>query len=237
MNTPSKERNDLEETRWCHVLVNPTTTLWQRDKTYLLIFVVVNIIAGQVGVLTSLLLTWQAGGKLHNAWEQTLSSGALYTFSISLVVSILAVIGSELIDAIRFENKVHNFEQKVAWSILAGAILVLQAPLVGAILSKPADDPPKQMVAKIAEVAGSSSVTEAESSANPRTKPSDATSEVRQSAQVVFWILSMAVALQLYCLYRIPFIPDSYARQRNEEVRTLTEKAEHKSKTPFDEQI
>lgn len=114
----------------------PVTTLWKRDKTYLIIFVVVNLIAGQIGVLTSIMLAWQGDGSILNAWMQNLSSAALYTFSISLVVSSLALVGSELIDAIRFQITVKYLDSKIVWSAVAAALLILQAPLAGALLSR-----------------------------------------------------------------------------------------------------
>lgn len=117
-------------------IIFPVATLWKRDKTYLLIFLVVNLIAGQIGVLTSIMLAWQGDGSIFNAWMQNLSSAALYTFSISLVVSSLALVGSELIDAIRFQTTVQYLEHKIVWSVVAAALLILQAPLAGALLSR-----------------------------------------------------------------------------------------------------
>ena len=115
----------------------PIQLLWQRDKTHILIFIVVNLVAGQIGVITSLALTLQAGGSFFEAYKQNISSGAFYTFAIALVVSSLALIGCEIMDAIRDTKTIRYFESKVVWSILAAAILVIQAPLAGALLSPP----------------------------------------------------------------------------------------------------
>jgi hypothetical protein len=227
---------------WIKLLFAPARLLWQRDKTYVLIFLVGNILAGQVGILASLALSWQHGDAITTAWRQNLNSGAFYTFSISLVVSSLAIIGSEFIDAIRLQKPIPFREHKTIWSVVACAVLFIQAPLAGALLSTPSADFSRIQV----------SVTRAQSSA--RLAPSDASTsavlssdntsenvgprnEPRQSIQVLFWVASMFIALQLFCLYRIPQIPDSHAQQRNQEVADLTENAEQKHKTPFDEKI
>jgi hypothetical protein len=202
-------------------------------------FVVVNLLAGQVGVLTSLLLTWESGRALDEAWMQNLTSGALYTFSISLVVSSLAMISSELIDAVRGGDDVRFFESKVVWSILAAAVLLAQAPLVGALLSKPAAPGSQQEVVRPIEAARS--VTEGPARTDSSVADSGTSQrkpEVRTSTQVIFWLLSMGIALQLYCLYRIRYVPDDrYAKMRNDEVHDLGLKAARETETEFGEKL
>lgn len=221
---------------WFHILF-PVQTLWKRDKTYLLIFVVVNIIAGQVGVLTSLLLASQGDGSLFDAWMKNLSSAALYTFSISLVVSSLALVGSELIDSIRFQNDVKYFEYKIVWSVLALAILLLQAPLAGALLSGPERPLESAQLTKQQEINTNRQPDGGHAQTTSVIPSNNNVATGRQAIQVVFWIASMIIALLLFCLYRIPLISDKSAQERNKEVQELAEKADSQTSTKFGEAI
>lgn len=221
---------------WFHIFF-PVQTLWKRDKTYLLIFVVVNIIAGQVGVLTSLLLASQGEGSFFDAWMKNLSSAALYTFSISLVVSSLALVGSELIDSIRFQSDVKYFEYKIVWSVLALAILLLQAPLAGALLSGQERPLEAAQLTKQQET-DTNNLPVIGTAQTPTVIPNNNNvAIVSQTIQVVFWIASMIIALLLFCLYRIPLISDKSAQERNKEVQELAEKADSQTSTKFGEAI
>ena len=246
---------------WFHIIF-PVTTLWKRDKTYLLIFLVVNLIAGQIGVLTSIMLAWQGDGSIFNAWMQNLSSAALYTFSISLVVSSLALVGSELIDAIRFQTTVRYLEHKIIWSAVAAALLLFQAPLAGALLSRtdqstlseqhiavaksytaPQQDrnttPPVDNPKNTSKPLPGESRQQAEDSTQSLgTTPSNEINSIGgQSIQMVLWIVSMLTALILFCLYRIPLVTDKYAVERNKDVQKLAQDAANEDATSFGEAI
>lgn len=221
----------------------PSITLWKRDKTYILFFIVVNIIMGQIGFLTSMLLTWQNGGDQLNAWRQNLGSAALFTFSVSLVASCVALIGSEFLDAFRSKREIHLLEQKASWSLIAIAVLALQAPMVGSLLS----NPPSSST-HLATIAATESlekkpltmvvpVTDSTVALHPSIYPQSQNSVPSHTAQVLFWLVSMFVALQLFCLSRIHLIPNRYAENRNEDVRAITVKAENQTKTAFDEKL
>lgn len=175
----------------------------RKDKTFLFLFIAVSLIVGQVGVWASLFLTLQSGKMVSDAWTQSLASATMYTYSISLVVSSVAMIGSEFIDASRSEKKLDFFERKIIWSILAGVVVILQAPLAGALLSNPV-------------------LPEA---------------HANYSIEIIFWVLSMVIALQLYTLYRIPFIPQHYAAERTKQVDQLNQGAESQHETSFGEKV
>lgn len=244
---------------WFHIIF-PVTTLWKRDKTYLLIFLVVNLIAGQIGVLTSIMLAWQGEGSIFNAWMQNLSSAALYTFSISLVVSSLALVGSELIDAIRFQTTVRYLEHKIIWSAVATALLLFQAPLAGALLSRTDQSTLSDKHETVTYAAPqqdrntATPVVDLKNTAQPlpgvshqqavdsvqsleTTTNNEKKSVGGQSIQMVFWIVSMITALILFCLYRIPLVTDKYAVERNKDVQKLAQDAANNEATSFGEAI
>ncbi len=209
--------------------------LWKGDKTYLLIFIVANIIAGQVGFITSLILTWQSGGEFLNAWSLAATSGVFYIYSISLVVTVLAMIGSEMIDAIRNASNVQFFEHKVIWGIIACAVLVLQAPAAGALLYQSGSSPQVQQTSNCYTCSTLDKMQTEEKTVPNNPNPSNTVS--RQAPQYFFWLFSMFVALQLFCLYRIPFMPNRYAENRNDEIRKLSNNAAKKDSTAFNEQL
>lgn len=245
------EQEEIPEKKipWRLRILFPVKTLWARDKTYILIFLVVNILAGQIGVLISLLIAWQDNGKIATVWSTNLSSAALFTFSISLVVSSLALVGSEFIDAFRFKKEVPFSEYKIVWGLLALAVLIIQAPLAGALLSKPAQPQVTEQLENQKEVIQSIKPTSKSLADSPCDKKIQSTqssasnqcietlSKGHQSLQVVFWILSMIISFVLFCLYRLPLISDKYAKERNKEVQDLNEKAASRTVTSFGESV
>ena len=110
----------------------------RQDKTSLLLFIAVSLIVGQLGVWVSFLLTLQNGEKFHDVLTQNLASATMYTYSISIVVSSVGLIISEIIDAFYSKEKLDLFEQKLFWSIVAGIFVIFQATLAGPLLSEPA---------------------------------------------------------------------------------------------------
>lgn len=247
MNNATKAGDDdnvlIRRLNW-QSFIFPIRTLWNRDKTYLLFFLVVNIVVGQIGLLTSLLLTLTNGGDLLSGWKENLGAAALYTFSISLVASSAALIGSEFLDAFRFKNEIRLSDQKVVWTLLAIAVVLLQAPLVGSLLSKSYTNntqlAPITSSESLAQNQSKKATTIAESATTflPIPTPPKLTIPLASHAiQIFFWLLSMFIALQLFCLSRIHLIPDGYAASRNAEVRTITIKAENQTKTTFDERL
>jgi hypothetical protein len=219
----------------------PVITLWVRDKTYLLFFIVINIVVGQTGLIASLLVTYQGGGSQIDAWMQNLSSAALFTFSISLVASSIALFGSEAIDAFRVKAEMRLFEQKISWTLIAIVVLILQALMVGPLLST---NPGSQSwssasVIEISKKPDSGINSQSPSiQSMPPTGPTDFKSTTtRHTGQILFWLISMFVSLQLFCLSRIHLIPNMYAEKRNKDVREITEKADSQTKTSFDEKV
>lgn len=214
----------------------PICSLYERDKVFTLIFIVVYIIAGQIGIIASLLITIQYGGLISETWQQNLSSGALYTFSISLVVSVLAVIGSEVIDILRNKIEVIYLETKLIWSSIALVVLLFQPILVGPLLSKPASN---VQVMKVNEALSSSS-TKLTKNIPIVTSPNNEFSQGQNEnhfLQISFWIGSMFVSLQLFALHRLPLIPEHHAKDRNQQVKEIEEIASKKNVTDFGEKI
>ena len=201
------------------------------------------------------MLAWQGDGRIFDAWVQNISSAALYTFSISLVVSSMALVGSELIDAVRKQVAVQYFEYKVVWSVVAAALLILQAPLAGALLSKTdhttfqeerkfaiefrSHDLPSSDAQNASKLSPEEARFQAEKLAQPNelTAINDGKSVHGLSTQTILWVASMLTALILFCLYRIPLVADNYAEERNKEIENLAAEAADKDATSFGEAI
>jgi hypothetical protein len=213
----------------------PICSLYERDKVFTLIFIVVYIIAGQIGIIASLLITIQYGGLISETWQQNLSSGALYTFSISLVVSVLAVIGSEVIDILRNKIEVIYLETKLIWGSFALVVLLLLTVLVGPLLSKPASTVQVINVNKTTPTS-----TELTKNIPIVTSPNnefDQGQNENHFLQIFLWIGSMFVSLQLFALHRLPLIPEHHAKDRNQLVKEIEDSASKKNVTDFGEKI
>ena len=225
----------------------PIKTLWGRDKTYILIFIVVNLIIGQLGVLISLALSLKAVAGIQNAITNNLITGAFYIFSISLVVSSLAVIGSELIDAIRNKETVRFFDTKVVWVIFGLAAVVLQGPMAGSLLSESSyiknyssinqPDPTIKAPSVNVEAETNNNYLQPVTTKDGTHPPATNTSKSIDFIQLTFWLFSMLIAFELYCLHRIPLITDLYSAHRKEEIQELIKKAEQQTSTPFGEAV
>ncbi len=223
----------------------PIKTLWDRDKTFILIFVIVNLVIAQLGVIISIALSIQKGYDLLKAFDNNLTSGAFYIFSISLVVSSLAVIGSELIDAIRNQEAIRYFDAKVIWGILGLAAVVLQAPMAGSLLSR--DDVSNYECEKLVHsqldshcITANSAYVDKNASVVGKGGPGALTAFHPiniDSIQLTAWLFSMLIAFELYCLHRIPLISDKYAAHRQAEINELIELSEKRTTTSFGEAV
>ncbi len=234
--------------RWWSGIVDPVVKLWRHDRLNLSIFALANLIFGQAGILIAFLFFLQSGIAFGPFWNETISSGALYTFAIALTASVLASNAFEFIDGQRTGNRVLLYQPKLVWSTIAAVLVICQAALVGGLLSSSNEqEAPPSSTAAPGTVTQAASTISAQSQI-PATAPSQlpppsppslqqVAKPVRPWLQVLLWVVSMFVALQLFCISRLPFIRDSYAKERSEDVESLTANAETISTTPFGEQL
>jgi len=233
---------------WWSDLVDPVVKLWRHDRLNLSIFALANLIFGQAGILIAFLFFLQSGIAFGPFWNETISSGALYTFAIALTASVLASNAFEFIDGQRTGNRVPLYQPKLVWSTIAAVLVICQAAMVGGLLSSSNEQevPPSSIAATGIATQAASTISAQSQLATPVPSESPplsppglphAAKPVRSWLQVLLWVVSMFVALQLFCISRLPFIRDSYAKERSEDVESLTANAETISTTPFGEQL
>jgi hypothetical protein len=220
--------------------------LWERDKVAILLFFGVNILVGQIGVCTSLAVSFENGQSLADAWLSNIKTAALYTFSISLLASSLALIAWETIDGIRSSEPIKLFEYKAFWGVVAFTILALQAPMAGNLASESAVNvsQPHTAVERQESTASPVAVATVNSSATGLSTTADSkrgstsTSTTKSATiQVLFWVMSMVASFQIFCLNRLHLTPENFAARWTDEVNDQAKSAEKKTKTKFDEEV
>ncbi len=223
--------------------------LWKRDRLFIFIFVLVNLLIGQIGFLTSLSIAVGAADvQIHKVWISNIEAAALYTFAITLLTGSLAVLAAEVIDKIRAGEQVDNFEYKAFWSVIAGALIVLQSPLAGNLIARSSVTPPVATVSavKVSEPLRDSTGDKPNLAIGPASAAAPASSASKDSAnvpvdwldfQVVYWLLSMVAAFQIFCLQRNPLTPDNFAENRTTAINALATKGEAIHSTSFGEQV
>lgn len=226
---------------WVSAFIDPVVKLWRHDRPHLTVFAIANLIFGQAGLFIALLFFIQNGITFGPFWDETVSSGALYTFAIALTASVLASIVFEFVDGQYKNQKIPLWKHKLWWSLVAAMLIVSQAALVGGLLSS--SEANSRQAVSVKEITADTALAGGEAQEQKSTQVvSTATAvasrpNIRSWLQVVLWIISMWVALQLFCISRLPFIQDSHARDRTETVAALTEGAESKTETDFGEKL
>ena len=196
--------------------------IWHEENYQIVVFVAVQLLVGQAGLLFVLFLTYQSVSDLSTVWDSYLRSGSSYVFAIALLSSACAALACEFIEAVRDKSAVLMLGKKVTWSVTAGLVIVLQAGLVGPLLVSQAGTP-----AETKAVAESQYPEIVAPYILVKRQP------IRHSLQIGFWAVSTIVAFQLFCLGRAKFLHDRYAKERSEEVHKLSADAESQT-TTFD---
>lgn len=229
--------------------------VWTEERAQIVVFLIVQILLGQVGLVATFFNAVQSGLGLSAAWENYLRSGGHYTFCIAMLASGCSVIAWEFYELAREKTEVLLAEKKMIWGALAVTMITLQATLVGPLLlsqavpaavqsaaTKSQEMPPSVAVGSTAT--GSHKVGE-ELAAPPRSTSKSGQSEDRAGAapginhwpQILLWLASCAAALILFGLSRVGFIQNRYAKQRKELVNALSASADEKARTEFDEKL
>lgn len=211
--------------------------IWQEEPFQILIFVVVQILVGQAGLLLLLVLSYQGFQDIGKAWDSFLRSGSHYTFSIAILASACSVIACEFVEAVRDKATVTLWQTKAVWTMVAAVVILIQACLVGPLLVPSTEASPSSAIeAEKATIA----VTDAQAKTigNPlgAIKISQEP-KFRYGIGLILWMLSCFIAFQLFCLNRMQFIHDRHARRRSEDVKKLSSVAEAKTTTDFGEQL
>jgi hypothetical protein len=229
--------------------------VWTEERPQIVVFLIVQILLGQIGLVAIFFNAIQSGLGLSAAWENYLRSGGHYTFCIAMLASGCSVIAWEFYELAREKTEVLLAEKKMIWGALAVTMITIQATLVGPLLLSQAV-PPAKPVTAAKSLEAHPSVAAAPLATGPNklgtelALPSRSTSESGQPEaraeaasginhwpQVTLWLTSCFAALILFGLSRVGFIQNRYAKQRKEQVRALSASAEEKARTEFDEKL
>jgi len=226
---------------WYNVILDPVVHLWRHDKPYFYVFAIANLLLGQLGLFFSGLFFIQSGIAFKPVWDETVSSGALYTFAIALIASVLATVAFEFVDGQRQSRGMELWQHKLGWGLIACLLIICQGGLVGSLLSTPREGAPAaQMTEARAALPQEPKAATPAPTEKPVSEQKPLESPKRASGswlQVLLWVLSMAVATQIFCLTRLPFIRENYARQRTDRVNELTQTADGITQTSFGERL
>lgn len=228
--------------------------LWQRDKLFVVMFVIVNLLLGQIGVIASLIFAADSPlATVLGVLKSNFSAAALYTFAITLLTGALAGLAIEIIDKSRKNESVVDFEYKMFWFFVALLLIVLQSTVAGNLIARTSLTKPESS----SSTAFNNEIQRPPTSTNnPANEDSDLklpvatstlppglkeanTKEISYSAilQTFFWLLSMITAFELFSLQRRDLAPNSYIKTRKKEVDALAEQAQKAESTSFGETI
>lgn len=196
--------------------------IWRDENYQIVVFIAVQLLVGQAGLLFVLFLTYQSVSDLSTVWDSYLRSGSSYVFAIALLSSACAALACEVIEAVRDKSAVLMLGKKVTWSITAGLVILFQAGLVGPLLVSQAGAPAETKAVAEAQYPGAATLYTL-----VKKQP------IRHTLQIGFWAVSTIVAFQLFCLGRAKFLHERYAKERSEEVYKLSADAESQT-TTFD---
>lgn len=228
--------------------------LWQRDKLFVVMFVIVNLLLGQIGVIASLIFAADSAlATVLGVLKSNFSAAALYTFAITLLTGALAGLAIEIIDKSRKNESVVDFEYKMFWFFVALLLIVLQSTVAGNLIARTSLTMPESSSSTsfIKETpqpptTTNNSVNEdlasrlpAVTSASPPGSKGAITEEISYSVmlQTFFWLLSMITAFELFSLQRRELAPNNYIKTRKKEVDALAEQAQKADSTSFGETI
>jgi|GEM_PF-5303072 len=228
--------------------------LWQRDKLFVVMFVIVNLLLGQIGVIASLIFAADSAlATVLGVLKSNFSAAALYTFAITLLTGALAGLAIEIIDKSRKNESVVDFEYKMFWFFVALLLIVLQSTVAGNLIARTSLTKPESSSSTSFSKEIQQSATTTNHPANedldsklpavahtppPGLKEAN-TEEISYSAmlQTFFWLLSMITAFELFSLQRRELAPSSYIKTRKREVDALAEQAQKADSTSFGETI
>lgn len=224
--------------------------LWQRDKLFVVMFIVVNLLLGQIGVIASLIFAADSAfATVLGVLKSNFSAAALYTFAITLLTGALAGLAIEIIDKSRKNESVVDFEYKMFWFFIALLLIVLQSTVAGNLIARtsltvPASVSSTSFSKEISQTPVTTNQSENEEltsrlPAATSTPPPSSTKEVSYSVvlQTLFWLFSMITAFELFSLQRRELAPSSYIKTRKKEVDALAEQAKKADSTSFGETI
>ncbi len=199
----------------------PVQTVWRREKAALGLFCIANLIVGQVGIIGGFLVASKEATPLGRVLGQNLFSGNLYVFAVTLLVTTCTILAGEYLEAEKETQRIELKNHKVTWGFIALVLVIVQSMLTGNL------------------IAGALRLEPEPGLAGP--PPLDSLGDVIGAAgsgqQLFLWMLSMVIAVQIFCLSRMHRHPIELDQMRKKEIEKVTKQAEKKDETSDGEKL
>jgi len=195
----------------------PIGATWRRERPLFIIFCVANLVFGQLGIIWALMVSVKKQIPFAQVLDQNLQNANLSVFAVSLLVTTGTVLVAEYLD----EKELQRIElrgQKAIWAIFALMLVILQTLLTGHLI-------PESMAAALAA---------------PAIKPpgiGDVLTSWGGGQQLLFWLMSMLLAVHIFCLSRIHKYPVELDQIRQKQIADGAAKAENLSETSDNEKL
>lgn len=196
----------------------PISATWRRERPLLIVFCLANLVLGQLGIIGALIVSsMKQQISFAQVLDQNLQNANLSVFAVSFLVTTCTVLIAEYLDEKELQ-KIELRGQKVIWGTVALVLVILQVLLTGHLISE----------------------SMAVASAAPAIKPlaiGDVLSSGGGGQQLVFWLVSMCLAVHIFCLSRIHKYPVELDQIRQRQIAEGAAKAESMSQTSDNEKL
>lgn len=195
----------------------PIGAAWRRERPLLIVFCLANLVFGQIGIIWALIVSVKKHIPFAQVLDQNLQNANLSVFAVSLLVTTGTVLVAEYLDEKELQ-KIELRGQKAIWALVALMLVIFQTLLTGHLI-------PESMAA----------VAPA-----PVIKPptiGDVLTSWGGGQQLLFWLLSMFLAVHIFCLSRIHKYPVELDQIRQRQIAEASAKAENMNQTSDNEKI
>jgi len=200
-------------------LLFPIETVWHREKAALTLFCISNLIVGQIGIIGGFLIAAKEATPLGRVLGQNLLSGNLYVFAVTLLVTTCTILAGEYLDAEQESQRIELKSHKVTWGVIALVLVIVQSMLTGNL------------------IASALRVEEGLVGAPPVDSLWDVVGAGGSGQQLFLWVISMAIAVQIFCLSRMHRHPLELEQMRRKDIDKTNKQANKLDKTSDGEKL
>jgi hypothetical protein len=196
----------------------PVKVIWTKEKAVFLAFCMANLVIGQIGIIGSFLIAIQSHTSFGRVLYQNLQSGNLSVFAVSLLVTTCSILISEYLEPDKENQKLELKSHKAVWSFVAIFLIILQAMLTGQLIADSLtlnvglSEPKPEMLFDVIFCS-------------------------RNIPQLVLWLLSMWVAIEVFCVSRMHLHPAELHHWRDTMAAIAANNARNLSQTSFGEKV
>jgi len=215
----------------------PFMTIWRNERPMLWLFCSVNILVAQISIFASFWMAAERSIDFGRVLQQNLLNASFYVFSVSLLVTTAAILVAEYLE---LDGKDELRGHKMSWGIVAALLVLFQVMFTGNLIS----DSLRADTASAAVAAPAVPVEKqkpdvtvvAKSDQKALRQPTAAAPEnvllkilktIFGSNQLLLWLLSMFVAVHIFCLTRMHSYPEELHQLRNRQLDKAQDKAKH----------